>query len=59
MASGSNLSCMRVLLCVIFPPLAVFDCGCGAIAIVSILTVVGWVPGVIGALVILSGRQGA
>ncbi len=46
------MSCARVLVCVIFPPLAVIDKGCGSIVIVSILTLVGWVPGVIGALVI-------
>ena len=42
----------RVLLCVIFPSLAVLDQGCGYIAIVTLLTMAGWVPGVIGALVI-------
>ena len=44
----------RVILCIIFPPLAVIDKGCGSILIVSILTIAGWVPGVIGALVILN-----
>ncbi len=46
------MSCLRVLLCVIFPPLAVVDKGCGSIVITTILTLVGWVPGVIAALVI-------
>lgn len=46
------MSCMRVLVCVIFPPLAVIDKGCGSILLVSILTLVGWVPGVIAALII-------
>jgi len=46
------MSCWRVLLCIIFPPLAVIDRGCGSILIVSILTLIGWVPGVIGAFVI-------
>ena len=46
------MSCLRVLVCVIFPPLAVIDQGCGSIIIVSLLTLVGWVPGVIAALVI-------
>ncbi len=46
------MGCFRVLLCVVFPPLAVIDKGCGSIIIVSILTLAGWVPGVIGALVI-------
>jgi uncharacterized membrane protein YqaE (UPF0057 family) len=46
------MSIWRVLLCVLFPPLAVLDKGCGSILIVTILTLVGWVPGVIAALVI-------
>ena len=44
----------RVLLSIIFPPLAVLDKGCGSILIVLILTCCAWVPGVIGALVILN-----
>ena len=35
-------------------PLAVYVRGCGSIVIVAILTCFGWVPGVIGALVILN-----
>lgn len=46
------MSIWRVLLCVFFPPLAVLDKGCGSIIIVTLLTLIGWVPGVIGALVI-------
>ncbi len=46
------MSLGRVLLCILFPPLAVLDKGCGSIVIVTLLTIVGWVPGVIGALVI-------
>jgi uncharacterized membrane protein YqaE (UPF0057 family) len=46
------MSCFRVVLCIIFPPLAVIDKGCGSIIITTILTLVGWVPGVIAALVI-------
>ncbi len=46
------MSCLRVLVCIIFPPLAVLDKGCGAIVITTILTLIGWVPGVIAALVI-------
>jgi uncharacterized membrane protein YqaE (UPF0057 family) len=46
------MSCWRVLLCVIFPPLAVIDKGCGSILITIILTLIGWVPGVIAALII-------
>jgi len=44
----------RVILAVIFPPLAVLDKGCGSIIIVTILTVLGWIPGVIAALIILN-----
>jgi uncharacterized membrane protein YqaE (UPF0057 family) len=46
------MSIWRVLICIIFPPLAVLDKGCGSILIVTILTLIGWVPGVIGALII-------
>lgn len=48
------MSLWRVLLSIIFPPLAVLDKGCGSILIVLILTCCAWVPGVIGALVILN-----
>lgn len=44
----------RVILSIIFPPLAVIDKGCGSIVIVTILTILGWVPGVIAALIILN-----
>ncbi|MRR18851.1 YqaE/Pmp3 family membrane protein [bacterium] len=43
---------LRVLLCIFFPPLAVIDKGCGSVLIVFLLTLCGWVPGVIGALII-------
>ncbi|MBQ7490111.1 MAG: YqaE/Pmp3 family membrane protein [Bacteroidales bacterium] len=48
------MSLLRVILAIIFPPLAVIDCGCGSILIVFLLTLAGWVPGVIAALVILN-----
>ncbi|MDG1251789.1 MAG: YqaE/Pmp3 family membrane protein [Flavobacteriaceae bacterium] len=48
------MSFFRVLLSIFFPPLAVIDQGCGSILIVFILTLCGWVPGVISALVILN-----
>jgi len=48
------MSIWRVILSVLFPPLAVYDQGCGSILIIFILTLLGWVPGVIGALVILN-----
>ena len=47
----------RVILSILFPPLAVFDKGCGSIIIVFLLTICGWVPGVIAALVILNNPK--
>mgnify|MGYP003307526973 CR=1 FL=1 len=48
------MSVFRVILSILFPPLAVYDRGCGSILIVLLLTCIGWVPGVIAALVILN-----
>lgn len=48
------MSLLRVLLAIFFPPLAVIDRGCGSVLIVFLLTLCGWVPGVIGALIILN-----
>lgn len=48
------MSLLRVLLAIIFPPLAVADQGCGSVLIVFLLTICGWIPGVIAALVILN-----
>ncbi len=48
------MSFLRVLLAVVFPPLAVADKGCGSFLIIFLLTLCGWVPGVVGALVILN-----
>ena len=41
------MSFWRVLLSIIFPPLAVIDKGCGSFLIVLLLTCAGWIPGVI------------
>jgi uncharacterized membrane protein YqaE (UPF0057 family) len=46
------MSLLRAILCIIFPPLAVIDKGCGSIIIVTLLTIAGWIPGVIGAIFI-------
>jgi uncharacterized membrane protein YqaE (UPF0057 family) len=46
------MSLGRVILCILFPPLAVLDKGCGSILLVVLLTIAGWVPGVIAALII-------
>lgn len=48
------MSLFRVLLAIILPPLAVLDKGCGSILIVTLLTMAGWIPGIIGALIILN-----
>jgi len=41
----------RALLCILFPPFAVFDKGCGAIFLTFILTCAGWIPGIIAAII--------
>ncbi len=51
------MSIWRVLLSILFPPLAVLDKGCGSIIIVLILTLCGWIPGVIAALIILNNPK--
>ena len=51
------MSIFRVILAIFFPPLAVIDRGCGSILIVFLLTLCGWVPGVIAALVILNKNE--
>lgn len=51
------MSCLQVLLAIIFPPLAVIDRGCGSVLIVFLLTCLGWVPGVLAALIILNKNE--
>jgi uncharacterized membrane protein YqaE (UPF0057 family) len=46
------MGCFRALLCILFPPLAVIDRGCGTVIIVLALTLAGWVPGAIAALIL-------
>ncbi len=46
------MSIGRVILCILLPPLAVLDKGCGSVLIVALLTLAGWVPGAIAAIVI-------
>jgi uncharacterized membrane protein YqaE (UPF0057 family) len=52
------MSCSRVLLCILLPPLAVLDKGCGSVVLVTLLTCLGWIPGVLAALII-TGQQPA
>ncbi|MEA4868747.1 MAG: YqaE/Pmp3 family membrane protein [Bacteroidia bacterium] len=51
------MSCLRVILAIVFPPLSVIDKGCGSVVIVFLLTLAGWVPGVIAALIILNKQE--
>ena len=46
------MGCLRAIICILFPPLAVIDYGCGSVLIVTVLWLCGWIPGVIGALII-------
>ncbi|HET8855880.1 MAG TPA: YqaE/Pmp3 family membrane protein [Salinimicrobium sp.] len=51
------MSISSVLLSILFPPLAVFDRGLGSVMTVVILTLLGWIPGVIAALFILNRKK--
>jgi uncharacterized membrane protein YqaE (UPF0057 family) len=46
------MTCWRIFLSVVFPPLAVLDRGCGVAIIVFFLTLAGWLPGVVAALLL-------
>lgn len=48
---------IRVLAIIFAPPFAVFDKGCGAILLVCVLMLWGWVPGIIGAGIICAFSQ--
>jgi len=50
------MSLGRAILCILLPPLAVADKGCGSFLIVCVLTLLGWVPGIIGAMMIVSKK---
>ncbi len=52
-----EMSFWRVLLAIVFPPLSVIDKGCGSVLIVLLLTLCGWVPGVVAALIILNNPK--
>ena len=52
------MSILRAIVCILLPPLAVIDKGCGSILLVVLLTLCGWVPGVIGAMVICTRSPG-
>jgi uncharacterized membrane protein YqaE (UPF0057 family) len=45
------MSAVRIVACLVVPPLAVLDKGLKALALTMVLTFLGWVPGVVAALV--------
>ncbi len=48
------MSLIRLFWAIVLPPLAVIDQGCGSVIIVFLLTLCGWVPGIVAALIILN-----
>ncbi|MCF6284328.1 MAG: YqaE/Pmp3 family membrane protein [Candidatus Hydrogenedentes bacterium] len=46
------MSLLRGIVCLLLPPAAVYDKGCGSILLVTVLWLLGWVPGVIAAMII-------
>ena len=50
------MSLPRAIVCILLPPLAVLDKGCGSLLLVTLLWLLGWVPGVIAALVICNNE---
>ena len=51
------MSILRALACFLLPPAAVYDKGCGSILIVFLLWLVGWIPGVIAAMIICTRKD--
>ncbi|MEZ7496854.1 YqaE/Pmp3 family membrane protein [Leeuwenhoekiella aequorea] len=50
------MSFLRALVAIFLPPLAVLDKGCGSVLIVGLLTICGWIPGIIAALIIVNRK---
>ena len=46
------MGCLKALLCIICPPIAVIDKGCAVVLLVTAITICGWVPGVVVAFLI-------
>jgi len=49
------MSAFRVVACFLVPPLAVLDKGIKPFLLTAVLTVLGWIPGVVCALIYSSG----
>ncbi len=47
----------RLMLAVVLPPAAVMNKEAGTIMLTGLLTVFGWVPGVVAALVMIAGEK--
>lgn len=48
---------IRIILAIVFPPLAVYDKGIRTILLVLLLTLFGWLPGTIAALYFCLGAK--
>ena len=53
---GNRIEWWRVVLCIIFPPLAVIDKGVLEFLLVLVLTLLGFIPGIIAALYMIYKR---
>jgi uncharacterized membrane protein YqaE (UPF0057 family) len=53
----NNDMLLRIVLAFIFPPLAVYDQGCGSLLLVLLMTSMGGLPGVVTALLICLNRK--
>jgi uncharacterized membrane protein YqaE (UPF0057 family) len=47
----------RLILAIILPPAAVMNKEAGTIMLTGLLTLLGWIPGVVAALVMISQEQ--
>lgn len=51
------MSVGRAILCLLLPPVAVLDKGCGSILLVTVLWLLGWIPGVIAAVILCTREE--
>jgi uncharacterized membrane protein YqaE (UPF0057 family) len=47
------MNLFKMALAVLMPPLAVWDKGCGTVLLVSLLTLLLWIPGAVAAMIII------
>lgn len=50
------MGCLRALLCIICPPIAVINKGCAVVLLVTAITLCGWIPGVVAFLICLDSK---